>query len=182
METWKDIPGTDYSVSDEGRVASRKYGKWRIVRQTIGTAGYLGICLWDKNVGRMCLVHRLVAEAFLGPPPTPAHEVNHKNGIRTDPRSANLEWVTHSENMRHSYGVLGVKSVRGERNGASKLTEAEARTILARCAAGELQRVVAADYGINVVTVGDIARGKSWAHLGAPPKSSVIRYNGPKAP
>lgn len=30
-------------------------------------------------------------------------EINHKNGVTTDNNEDNLEWVTHSENMKHAY-------------------------------------------------------------------------------
>ncbi len=58
-------------------------------------------------------VHRLIAELFIGPPPSPKHtDINHKNGIRDDNRIENLEWCTRSENVKHAYAVLGVKNVR----------------------------------------------------------------------
>ncbi|CAK0853954.1 unnamed protein product [Prorocentrum cordatum] len=54
--------------------------------------------------GRFRLVHRLVAEAFLGDPPSLQHcQVNHKDGDRENNRVTNLEYVTPSQNIRHSY-------------------------------------------------------------------------------
>lgn len=53
---------------------------------------------------RSQLVHRLVARAFLGPPPSPKHtQINHKDGDRGNNSVANLEYVTPSENMLHRY-------------------------------------------------------------------------------
>lgn len=47
-------------------------------------------------------IHRLVAMAFLGAPADDGMEVNHKDADRTNNHLANLEWVTHLENVRHS--------------------------------------------------------------------------------
>ncbi|HOW46205.1 MAG TPA: HNH endonuclease signature motif containing protein [Rubrivivax sp.] len=54
-------------------------------------------------------VHRLVAEAFLGPALPGQTDVNHKNGARGDNRLENLEWVTRSENHKHKFRVLQSK-------------------------------------------------------------------------
>lgn len=55
--------------------------------------GYLYVMLIDANgKGHEHAVHILVAEAFLGPAPSPAHRVAHKNGKLTDNAAANLEW------------------------------------------------------------------------------------------
>lgn len=49
-------------------------------------------------------VHRLVASHFVKGDTN--LEVNHKDGDRTNNRSDNLEWVTRSENIQHSYDTL----------------------------------------------------------------------------
>lgn len=53
-------------------------------------------------------VHRMVLLAFSGM--DGGHlDVNHINGIKDDNRLENLEWCTRSENLKHSYAVLGRK-------------------------------------------------------------------------
>lgn len=48
-------------------------------------------------------IHRLVAQAFLPPPPSPAHiTVNHIDLDNGNNRVDNLEWATHSEQHAHS--------------------------------------------------------------------------------
>ena len=59
---------------------------------------YVNIC------GHNCSVHRVVMLAFNGPPPNErAWQVHHKDGDRANNRLDNLEYVTPSQNMLHSY-------------------------------------------------------------------------------
>ena len=55
-------------------------------------------------------VHRLVAIAFLGDPPNPSAQVNHKNGDRSNSTLSNLEWVSPSENVAHGFRENGRKA------------------------------------------------------------------------
>lgn len=57
------------------------------------------------------------------------------------------------------------RSPRGSRSGASKLTERQVAEIRVRQAAGELHRVLAAEYGISRVTITNIVTGKTWRHV-----------------
>ena len=105
---WRPVAegGYSYSVSDKGHV--RNDNPWRILKPSLGSSGYLQVELFINGVGRNFLVHRLILAAFV-PPPSAKHQVNHKNGIRSDNRLENLEWATCSQNHLHSFRVLGRK-------------------------------------------------------------------------
>ena len=60
---------------------------------------------------RFLLVHRLVAAAFFGQPPTPERcIVNHKDGNKGNNVVDNLEYTTQAENMSHYFALAGCKS------------------------------------------------------------------------
>lgn len=50
--------------------------------------------------------HRMLAQCYV-PNPQNKEEVNHKDGDKLNNDLSNLEWVTHGENGRHAYRVLG---------------------------------------------------------------------------
>ena len=64
--------------------------------------GYYYVNLYKNGTPRHYYVHRLIAEAFI-PNPNNKPEINHKNGVKTDNRIANLEYCTAKENVIHAY-------------------------------------------------------------------------------
>ncbi|MGY5035149.1 hypothetical protein ACWC9U_30750 [Streptomyces sp. 900116325] len=53
----------------------------------------------------------------------------------------------------------------GSKNGQAKLTEAEVADIRERVAAGELHRVLAAEYGVSRSSVSRIVSRGGWKHI-----------------
>lgn len=111
-EVWKDVVGYEglYQVSNLGRVRSfeRKGTFTKIKVQETVKGGYKRVNLYKNGRLKKMLVHRLVAEAFLGTPDKDM-QVNHINGIVDDNRLENLEWVTVKENANHKTTVLNKK-------------------------------------------------------------------------
>lgn len=117
VEEWRPVDGFKglYEVSNQGRVkrvgraAQNGEGRGggaqigRILKpQRSARGGYLSVQLWSDGKPQMCLVHVLVASAFLGPCPD-GHEINHKDGDKTNLSHSNLEYMTHRDNCTHAY-------------------------------------------------------------------------------
>jgi len=89
----------NYGANKKGHIINLKTGK--ILKDAKHTGGYRCINLRIQNKYRTFLVHRLVAMAFLGMPEK-GIQVNHKNGIKTDNRLSNIEYVSQSQNIIHA--------------------------------------------------------------------------------
>lgn len=106
VEQWRAIPGySNYEASDLGRVrriAGRGIvpGESRVLKPRTNNAGRLRVVLCQDEQRHDWLVHRLVLLAFVGSPPTPEHECDHKDFDTLNNRLENLEWVLPSENRR----------------------------------------------------------------------------------
>lgn len=109
MEIWKDVVGYEgiYQVSNLGKVKSldRVYNgrnlKSKVLKLTLNIYGYLRFTARKENTIKTLFVHRLVLEAFN--PILEKLQVNHIDGIKTNNKLENLEWVSDSENKKHAY-------------------------------------------------------------------------------
>lgn len=175
MEIWKDVIGFEnqYQISNLGKVRSkpriliRSNGakqtvKGRVLKTFIGTTGYefavFQIGVKTKNFS----VHRLVAIHFIDNPEN-KYAVNHKNGIKTDNRLENLEWVTKSENEIHARRN-GLKCTKGEK--ASKAVLTESKVMIIRAELSFLSEYeLAKKYNVSRSCIASIAKGRTWKHV-----------------
>lgn len=86
---------------------------------------YEVVVLKTENGRKNFFVHRCVCMAFKK---QTAPMVNHINGVKTDNRLENLEWVTHSQNTRHAVKTGLTKP--GQKNHNSKLSNSDLRLII----------------------------------------------------
>jgi hypothetical protein len=169
MEQWKWAPNFEgrYEVSTEGRVRSYLRGKPKLLALTHDPRGYIPLNLVGDGFHKRYWLHRLVAETFI-PNPSGRKEINHKNGIKSDCRVTNLEWVSRSQNIRHAYekGLIPTIGQRGARNFNTKLTEEKVIEMRRLYDERELtQKELAAMYQVSHLTAHRILRHLSWTHI-----------------
>ncbi len=105
-EIWKDIEGYEgkYQISNLGRI--KKINKTSLneehyLKPYVNQRGYCTVKLF-KTVRKEERIHRLVAQAFISNPENKT-EVNHIDGNKQNNTTANLEWTTPEENVRHAF-------------------------------------------------------------------------------
>lgn len=104
-EEWKSIDNFEtYEISNFGRVRHIDFpcvGKIHYLSQKVNNKGYAWVELRNGKDKKCCLIHRLVANAFIDN--LNGYEcVNHKDENPLNNKVDNLEWCTASYNVRYS--------------------------------------------------------------------------------
>jgi HNH endonuclease len=156
-------------IDDEGRVwriavsvpgpgkTRRIVASQRRRAERLASNGYLTIVQSRHGHYVETTAARVIWYHFYGTIP-PGLTVNHRNGVKTENRPANLELATSREQSIHRDHII--------RTGAtSKLTEVQVVEIRRRLAAGESARAIAKAFNAGMTTVGHIQHGRTWKHL-----------------
>lgn len=172
-EVWRDVLGYEglYQVSNLGRIKAVRNRTntylGRLLKPKVNKYGYYSVSLSGHGRTTTTTAHKIVAEAFYGKRPE-GLVVNHKNGIKTDNRIENLEFVTHKQNINHSYEVLGnpysIPPVySGEDHPQSVLTEKEVMAIRILANSNVFSsKDIGQFFGVSKTTVANIVKGIVW--------------------
>lgn len=173
-ERWKDVPGYAgrYQVSNLGRVKSLPHF---VTRKNVLCCGVSRVLIPEKILkpqvqkpsGHLTVklghapakhhsVHRLVAEAFIGPCPV-GLEVCHKDNDPTHNSVENLRYDTRSSN-RIDMVIVG-------NEGRQVLKVDQVLSIRERLKLGDSCKAIASDFGVHPSTVSKIKNGRNFAWL-----------------
>lgn len=169
MTEWRIIPDLpDYKISEYGNVMriTRGRGTWpgKILKPIRHKRGYSKHNLSCNGIIWSGCAHRLVALAFIGPPPSEQHEIAHNDGDTSNNHFTNLRWATRKENHsdKKEHGTWQA----GEKCGRSKLTEKEVLKIRRLCQEHQMSHAeIAGCFNIGRTAVTAIHNRTNWGHL-----------------
>jgi hypothetical protein len=182
LESWLPVPGYEelYEISSIGRLRRKSASKMApagyVMKYRLDVHGYPKYALSKRGKYWTVKAHRLVAIAFLGPPPFPDAQVAHYDGNKENNEVSNLRWATHKENAADNIR-LGV--VQGAHRGAEHhMARLSTETVVRlRCLVEFGSSIVdaAKAFDLHKITAYDAIVGKTWSHIPFPPPVSRKR-------
>jgi hypothetical protein len=170
----KQFRDTEYYVTEDGRVYSKKYHpiknrncEIKEIKLGLDRYGYLRVNIYTNKKFKTCRVHRLVAEVYL-PNLNNLPEVNHHDGIKTNNNVSNLYWCTSSENTKHAFENGLQKPMKGEKHPNSKLTEEQVKWIKENYIRNHREfggTSLSKKFDVTQSLISDIINNKLWKHL-----------------
>jgi hypothetical protein len=171
---WRALPDFPaYEVSFIGQVRRRLPPKGG--RSSVGyilkpgtghLSGYHTYILKNKDgVTKGVSAHRLVALTFIGPPPSPQHEVAHNDGNPRNNHYKNLRWATRKENAEDCTKHGRRFYAKGELHWYTKLTDADVRKIRELYSQGMTYAAISRLFPISRMSCCNIVIGRTWSHV-----------------
>lgn len=168
----------DYEVSEFGDIRRRTANYNRPIGYRLrgfpSRDGYwmYAITAPGEDHNSSVMAYRLVAEAFLGPPPFEGAEVAHRSGSHVSAYWKDLRWTTRKSN--HADLKIHGTSLTGIKNGRAKLTDEQA--FECRYEYRKLRKkglgynyggfkLLKEKYGIGGTTLRLLGDGHTWTHL-----------------
>ena len=172
---WLHCPGFEnsYEVSNYGQVRSidrycsgrKGLIKGQIIHSDLNQKGYPQLRLYNSNKKYVRNQHRLVALAFIDNPEG-LIEVNHIDHNKHNNHVDNLEWITRSDNIKHSYIHRDPKTYKGSGNKNAKLTEEQVKNIRKEYKNNKITyKELAYKNNVGVTLIGYIVNNKIWKHV-----------------
>lgn len=177
-EIWKDVIGYEgfYKISNIGnyksldREVTRKdgfivkiKGRSKLFIST-DKLGYKRAGLSIKNHKVHHSLHRLVAKHFI-PNPNDLEEVNHKDGDKANNYAGNLEWISRSGNIKHSYDSNLRQGRKGEKHHNATFKDNTIRELRKDRLLGMTYSQIGLKYNTTKATAFDICKRRSWLHI-----------------
>lgn len=159
MIEWRTVAGWEgkYLISNTGSVhrtnpSYRNGYKVEVLARPTKT-GYLQAWLGGAQ-GRNHYIHRLVAFAFIGAPPSDRHEIAHWDGNKANNSVNNLRWATRAENSAD----------KRRHDSHPKLTSANVIEIRQKFAAdAKMSRTeTAKEFGVTPGTISAVIKQRIW--------------------
>lgn len=164
----------DYAVGDDGSVWSKRRRQWRRLKGCVKNHGYRTVSLYYEPWKRVEeYVHRLVLEAFVGPCPEGMECCHFPDRTRTNNNLNNIRWDTVAENSNDA-DIHGTR-IRGSRSGVAILTEEIVQHARERYDHHNVSMTtLAKELDVDVITVFDFIKGRTWKHAGGPIKPGIL--------
>jgi hypothetical protein len=154
---WKECPGfPDYAISELGhvkRVTPAIGARVGRLASPFMRDGYVKYTLRRNGKPFNVAAHRLVALAFIGPPPFVGAEACHNDGVKLHNNSENIRWDTRKNNVADT--VAHGTSLR-------KLTADGVRIIRSMMDCGVNHCQIARKFSVHKSTIWKISRGMTW--------------------
>ena len=164
MEIWKDVVEYEgiYSVSSFGKI--KRISKMKNLIHIISDFGYHYVSLSKNNIKKKYSVHGLAIRSFIGKTPK-GHQINHKDGNKSNNHISNLEYVTPFQNIHHAIKI-GLITTRGEKVHTAKLTKENVVNIRNEYIPYIVEaKFLARKYGVSHQTIREIVGRHTWKHL-----------------